>query len=82
MNDKNLSTEAVLPPLTEEQREQYIIVMVRNTEMVLSDEWKMDRGYSINHLGAAEAVRRAQAYIEKFSPLLSNVEFKLEGGEL
>ena len=74
--------EAVLPPLTEKQREQYILVMIRNTEMVPSDDWKMDRGYSINHLGAAEAVRKAQSYIDHCTPLYRNVEFKLEGGEV
>jgi len=64
--------------------EPYIMVMVRNTEAGIEPlgEWSMDRAYSISYLGAAEAVRKAQAYIEELSPLLSNVEFKLEGGDL
>ena len=66
------------------QQEPYIMVMVRNTEAGVEPfgEWGMDRAYSINYLGAAKAVRKAQAYIEELSPLLSNVEFKLEGGDL
>ena len=65
--------------------EPYIMVMIRNTKVRAGvepfGEWSMDRAYSISYLGAAEAVRKAQAYIEELSPLLSNVEFKLEGGD-
>ena len=43
--------------------EPYIMVMIRNTEAGVEPfgEWSMDRAYSINYLGAAEAVRKAQA---------------------
>jgi len=63
-------------------RKQYIMVMVRNTDMVPLGEWGMDRGYSIDYLGAAEALRNAQDYIAYSAPLFTNIEFKLEGGEI
>jgi len=63
-------------------RKQYIMVMVRNTDMVPLGEWDMDRGYSIDYFGAAEALRKAQVYMKTQRQVLSNVVFKLEGGEL
>ena len=61
---------------------QYIMVMVRNTNMVPLGEWSMDRGYSIDYFGAAEALRKAQVYVKTQRQVLNNVELKLEGGEL
>ena len=59
------------------QRKQYIMVMVRNTNMVPLDEWSMDRGYSIDYFGTEEALRKAQVYVKTQRQVLSNVEFKL-----
>jgi len=63
-------------------RKQYIMVMVRNTDMVPLGEWAMDRGYSIDYFGAADALRKGQVYMKTERQVLSNVEFELEGGEL
>ena len=64
------------------KKDQFILVMIRNTDIVPLGEWGMDRGYSIDYLGAAEALRKAQEYIEHCTPLFTNIEFKLEGGEI
>jgi len=63
------------------KKEQFIMVMIRNTDMVPPDEWGMTVSYSIDHHGIVEAMRKAQEYIEENSRLFKNIEFKLQGGE-
>ena len=67
--------------MTERKKQQYIMVMIRNTDMVPLGEWGMTVSYSIDHLGVVEAMRKAQEFIEERARLFTNVEFKLEGGE-
>ena len=63
------------------KKEQFIMVMLRNTEIVPPDEWGMTVSYSIDHHGIVEAMRKAQEYIDTRSPIYKNIEFKIQGGE-
>ena len=67
--------------MTERKKQQYIMVMIRNTDMVPLGEWGMTVSYSIDCLGVVEAMRKAQEFIDERARLFTNVEFKLEGGE-
>ena len=60
---------------------QFIMVMIRNTDMVPPDEWGMTVSYSIDCLGVVEAMRRAEKFIDLNSPMFKNIDYKLQGGE-
>jgi len=57
---------------------QYILVMTKGQTQ---EEFGMNKGYSIDILGAKKAMEMAQAYIEEQSSIFRNIEFKLVGGE-
>ena len=63
------------------KKEQFIMVMIRNTDMVPPDEWGMTVSYSIDQLGVVEAMRRAEKFIDLNSPIFKNIDYKLQGGE-
>tara|TARA_A100001011_G_scaffold377111_1_gene440433 strand:+ start:741 stop:947 length:207 start_codon:yes stop_codon:yes gene_type:complete len=67
--------------MTERKKEQFIMVMIRNTDMVPPDEWGMTVSYSIDQLGVVEAMRRAEKFIDLNSPIFKNIDYKLQGGE-
>ena len=67
--------------MTERKKEQFIMVMIRNTDMVPPDEWGMTVSYSIDQLGVVEAMRRAEKFIDLNSPMFKNIDYKLQGGE-
>tara|TARA_R100000654_G_scaffold1209_5_gene4442 strand:+ start:1145 stop:1351 length:207 start_codon:yes stop_codon:yes gene_type:complete len=67
--------------MAEKKKQQYIMVMIRNTDMVPLGEWGMTVGYSIDYLGVVEAMRKAQEFIEENSRLYKNIAYKLQGGE-
>ena len=67
--------------MTERKNEQFIMVMIRNTDMVPPDEWGMTVSYSIDQLGVVEAMRRAEKFIDLNSPIFKNIDYKLQGGE-
>ena len=67
--------------MTERKKEQFIMVMIRNTDMVPPDEWGMTVSYSIDQLGVVEAMRRAEKFIDLNSPTFKNIDYKLQGGE-
>ena len=67
--------------MTERKKEQFIMVMIRNTDRVPPDEWGMTVSYSIDHLGVVEAMRRAEKFIDLNRPIFKNIDYKLQGGE-
>ena len=67
--------------MTERKKEQFIMVMIRNTDMVPPDEWGMTVSYSIDQLGVVEAMRKAEKFIDLNSPIFKNIDYKLQGGE-
>tara|TARA_A100000172_G_scaffold78282_1_gene63669 strand:- start:561 stop:767 length:207 start_codon:yes stop_codon:yes gene_type:complete len=67
--------------MAERKKEQFIMVMIRNTDMVPPDEWGMTVSYSIDQLGVVEAMRRAEKFIDLNSPIFKNIDYKLQGGE-
>ena len=67
--------------MTERKNQQYIMVMIRNTDMVPLGEWGMTVSYSIDCFGVVEAMRKAQEFIEENSPIFKNIDYKLQGGE-
>lgn len=60
------------------KKQQHIMVMSKHPTQ---EEFGMNMAYSIDILGAKEAMEKAQAYMEEKSKLFQNVEFKLQGGE-
>ena len=66
--------------MTEKKREPYIMVMIRNKD-IPDSEWGMEVAYSVEYHGIAEALRKAQEFVDNRSRLFTNIEFKLEGGE-
>jgi hypothetical protein len=66
--------------MTEEKKDQWIMVMVRN-KLIPDREWGMEIAYSINSHGIEQAMREAQEHIDAKSRLFTNCEFKMEGGE-
>ena len=66
--------------MTERKKQQWIMVMLRNTHLP-DREWGMEVSYAIDHHGGVEAMRKAQEFIDARSRLFTNVEFKLQGGE-
>jgi len=66
--------------MTEEKKDQWIMVMVRN-KLIPDREWGMEIAYSINSHGIEQAMREAQEHIDARSRLFTNVEYKMEGGE-
>jgi len=67
--------------MIKKKKEQFIMVMIRNTDMVPLDEWGMTVSYSIDSLGIVEAMRRAEKFIDLNSPIFKNIDYKLQGGE-
>ena len=67
--------------MSKKKKEQFIMVMIRNTDMVPPDEWGMTVSYSIDQLGVVEAMRRAEKFIDLNSPIFKNIDYKLQGGE-
>tara|TARA_X000001382_G_scaffold98983_1_gene73389 strand:- start:6218 stop:6424 length:207 start_codon:yes stop_codon:yes gene_type:complete len=67
--------------MSKKKKEQFIMVMIRNTDMVPPDEWGMTVSYSIDQLGVVEAMRRAEKFIDLNSPMFKNIDYKLQGGE-
>tara|TARA_S200002703_G_scaffold60710_1_gene52613 strand:- start:8046 stop:8252 length:207 start_codon:yes stop_codon:yes gene_type:complete len=67
--------------MIKKKKEQFIMVMIRNTDMVPPDEWGMTVSYSIDQLGVVEAMRRAEKFIDLNSPMFKNIDYKLQGGE-
>ena len=67
--------------MIKKKKEQFIMVMIRNTDMVPPDEWGMTVSYSIDQLGVVEAMRRAEKFIDLNSPIFKNIDYKLQGGE-
>jgi len=61
-----------------EKKEQWIMVMNR---LKGEGEFGLDTAYSVTHLGAKEAMRRAQEKMEHGVKMFSNLEFRLQGGE-
>ena len=55
--------------MSERKKEQFIMVMIRNTDMVPPDEWGMTVSYSIDQLGVVEAMRKAEKFIDLNSPI-------------
>ena len=60
------------------EKQQWIMVMSKGPAQ---EEFGMSMGYSIDVLGAKEAMEKALSYMEEASMLFDSVEFKLQGGE-
>ena len=60
------------------KKQQWIMVMSKGPRQ---EEFCMNVSYSVDVLGAKEAMEKAQAYMEEASRLFKSVEFKLQGGE-
>jgi len=61
-----------------EKKEQWIMVMNR---LKGEGEFGLDTAYSVTHLGAKEAMRRAQEKMNCGAKTFRNLEFRLQGGE-
>lgn len=60
------------------KKQQWIMVMSKGPAQ---EEFGMNMSYSVDVLGAKEAMEKAQAYMEEQSKIFRNAEFKLQGGE-
>ena len=60
------------------EKQQWIMVMSKTPAQ---KEFAMDMAYSVDTLGAKEAMEKAQAYMEEEANIFRNIEFKLQGGE-
>lgn len=60
------------------KKQQWIMVMSKGPAQ---EEFGMNMSYSVDVLGAKEAMEKAQAYMEEQTKIFRNAEFKLQGGE-
>ena len=60
------------------KKQQWIMVMSKGPAQ---EAFGMNMSYSVDVLGAKEAMEKAQAYMKEQSKIFRNVEFKLQGGE-
>lgn len=60
------------------KKQQWIMVM---SKAPAQEEFGMTISYSIDVLGAKEAMEKAQDYIEEQANIFRDAEFKLQGGE-
>ena len=60
------------------KKQQWIMVMSKGPAQ---EEFGMNMSFSVDVLGAEEAMEKAQAYMEEQANIFRNAEFKLQGGE-
>ena len=66
--------------MTEEKKDQWIMVMIRN-KRIPDREWGMEIAFSVDSHGIEQAMREAQEFVDARSRLFTQCEFKMEGGE-
>lgn len=60
------------------KKQQWIMVM---SKAPAQQEFGCSISFSIDILGAKEAIKKAHAYIDEESKLFKDIEFKIQGGE-